>query len=1054
MLSSLRRAFSGKPDQPVTPYEEPSTSPSVQRQPTRSYSGIQVLHSSDHDEFDIVFVHGLKGDCLGTWKDRSTNEPWPKSLLPQVIEEARILTYSYDATVTGKGSLPSQNRISNHAAILLSALATLRQSDDTDRRPIIFVCHSLGGLVCQDALVLATQSPEQHLEDIANFARGIVFLGTPHYGSSLAEIGELVSRSFNTLRETNSDIVRVLTPDSAILARIQDSFHALLRTRRQDESSMIEITCFFEELPTKRLGLVVPKYSAILPGYTSIGIHRNHAEMTKFSHPDEPGFKAICGELKRWMKRVQRIKGKPQMKKDVPVTHYLVPYTYNPDFVGRLGILELLKLRLGHAGTVSQSRAHLRATLYGLGGIGYVQQLFSMDDLTNPGRKTQIALAYSSWLQEAFKDISVFWVHASSAERFLEAYTNIAKECKVPGHEDPDFDPLSETKAWLESEESGQWLMIVDNANDMQLIFPQTDNTSKPTYVKSDSLGQFIPECPHGAILITTRNMQVGSRLMRGKRPMKVGNMDEQESTQLLRQGLKREDDSPKDLLQLSSRLEFLPLALVQAAAFIQENSITVTDYLGLLDGSEDDLVDLLNEEFEAVGRDSGSPRAVAQTWMISFQQIERQYPFASELLSLMSSFDRQAIPLEFLEFYAHEKKGAESNITQLVKALGVLKAFCFIRAERGGDHNMHCIVQLVTRTWLLKKGTMTSYVRDAMLAVSDFFPYGCFEEAAACTAYLAHAFSVLGLQNVESDEDNLLRASILHRIGGFFLFQGRYAEAERVQREGIKIRTELLGEDHAETLILVSDLSASLERQGRWGEAENLGVAVVETRKRLYGEESHQTLDAMSILALNLYEQDRIDEAKQLYTHIFEVRKRVLGDEHPDTIRAMSDLAKTLGDGEEGEKMHRHVLEAKVKADGADHPETLSSKGNLAVVLYKRGKAREAEELQVEVMEVSERVLGEEHPDTLLSMMHLAKSWMFLGKEKADSRHLYPDVDMFGGAEKLLQKCVRLRTQLLGPDHPSTLESMLRLEEYQDAIERADRLEVNAEAFRHNSQA
>jgi hypothetical protein len=82
--------------------------------------------------------------------------------------------------------------------------------------------------------------------------------------------------------------------------------------RSKDESSMIEITCFYEELPTKRYGMIVPKHSAILPGYVSIGIHKNHAEMTKFSHSDEPGFKAICGELKRWINKIQEAKSKPQ----------------------------------------------------------------------------------------------------------------------------------------------------------------------------------------------------------------------------------------------------------------------------------------------------------------------------------------------------------------------------------------------------------------------------------------------------------------------------------------------------------------------------------------------------------------------------------------------------------------------------------------------------------------------------------------------------------------------------------------------------------------------
>jgi hypothetical protein len=146
----------------------------------------------------------------------------------------------------------------------------------------------------------------------------VIFLGTPHRGSSLAKIGELVSRSYGIIKETNSDIVKVLTEDSEVLARIQDGFLSLIRARSKDEASMIDITCFYEELPTKRLGLIVPKHSAILPGYAAIAIHRNHAEMTKFSSSEEPGFKAISGELKRWMKKIQQTPSKPQKQ---AVTH-------------------------------------------------------------------------------------------------------------------------------------------------------------------------------------------------------------------------------------------------------------------------------------------------------------------------------------------------------------------------------------------------------------------------------------------------------------------------------------------------------------------------------------------------------------------------------------------------------------------------------------------------------------------------------------------------------------------------------------------------------------
>ncbi|KAF5548421.1 hypothetical protein FMEXI_4771 [Fusarium mexicanum] len=1031
MLSSVRRVFrsKSKPDKPPTVKKDksvpqPSPAPIVQTRTTFFYSGIQTFHSTESDNIDIVFIHGLKGDCQKTWTDKTSGSPWPKTLLPLEIETARVLTYSYDSTVTGKEDVPSQNRISNHAYNLVTALASLRQSDNTNERPIIFICHSLGGLVCQD-----------HLQDIVNFTRGVIFLGTPHHGSSLAKIGELASRSVGLIKDTNSDIVQVLTRDSEVLARIQDSFQALLMTRSKDEASMIDITCFYEELPTKRFGVIVPKHSAILPGYISIGIHKNHAEMTKFSSSEEPGFVAICGELKRWMKRIQQTQ--PEPKKHTVAGHCLVPYTFNPDFIGRSEILDLIKIQLGDLEPQSHGRGHRRAALYGLGGVG----------------KTQIALSYAYWAQEVSQDTSVFWVHASSVEKFSEGYTNIANECKIPGHEDPTFDVLQVVKDWLESKESGEWLMVIDNADDLQLFFPQSESP-KMKQNTDKSLSQFIPQCAHGRVLITTRNMQVGSRLTKGKYPIEVGQMSDQEACQLLRQGIRQEDESEEDLLQLSSRLEFLPLALVQAAAFIQENSTTVKEYLELLGGNESDLVDLLNEEFETVGRDADTPHAVAQTWMLSFQQIEKQYPFASELLSLMCLFDRQKIPLDFVDFHARENLPAGSNTKlQLVKALGMLKAFCFIRAEKGGDHSMHRLIQLVTRTWLVRKGSIAEFTRHAFSAVSDFYPYADFddpefwlEDMATCTAYLSHAKSVLKAQIIEVEEDRLIRASVLHRVGSFFRFQGRYHEAESLQREGLSIRRELLGEDHIETLVITSDLAGSLARLRRFEESDKLQRGLIETFRRLHGDEDENTLDAMSNLSVHLSQQDRNDEAIALDLQVLEVRKRVFGEEHMGTIHVMDNLGVSL-EGKEAEELQIRVIEARTKTFGKEHPSTAFSMANLAMTYFNDGQLGKAEDLLLEAVEIDKKILGEDHPTTLRIMSNLGSVWLLFGQKFLNDRHLYPDVDMLGDAKRLFEECLRLQIKRLGADDSETIETRRLLDECLEAMEVADLLDAEEKA-------
>ncbi|PNP86251.1 hypothetical protein FNYG_00479 [Fusarium nygamai] len=696
-----------------------------------------------------------------------------------------------------------------------------------------------------------------------------------------------------------------------------------------------------------------------------------------------------------------------------------------------------MKVQLGDLEPQSHGRGHRRAALYGLGGVG----------------KTQIALSYAYWAQEVSQDTSVFWVHASSVEKFSEGYTNIANECKITGHEDPTFDVLQVVQDWLESKESGQWLMVIDNADDLQLFFPQTES-SKMKQSTDKSLSQFIPQCAHGRVLITTRNMQVGSRLTKGKYPIEVGQMSDQEACQLLRQGIRQEDESEEDLLQLSSRLEFLPLALVQAAAFIQENSITVKEYLELLDGSENDLVDLLNEEFETVGRDADTPHAVAQTWMLSFQQIERQHPFASELLSLMCLFDRQKIPLDFVDFHARENLPAGTNTKlQLVKALGMLKAFCFIRPEKGGDHSMHRLIQLVTRTWLVRKGSIAEFTRHAFSAVSDFYPYADFdnpefwlEDMATCTAYLSHAKSVLEAQIIETEEDRLIRASVLHRVGSFFRFQGRHREAESLQRQGLIIRRELLGEDHIETLVTISDLAGSLADLRRFEESDQLQRALIETLGRLHGDEHEETLDAMSNLAVHLSQQDRNDEAIALHRHVLEVRKRVFGEEHVGTIHVMDNLAAII-EGKEAEEMQLRVIEARTKILGKEHPSIAFSKANLAMTYFNDDELGKAEDLLLEAFEVDKKILGEDHPTTLRIMSNLGSVWLLFGQRFLNDRHLYPDVDMLGDAKRLFEECLRLQTKRLGPDDSETIETRRLLDECLEAMEVADLMDAEEKA-------
>ncbi|GKT65775.1 kinesin light chain [Colletotrichum tofieldiae] len=386
-------------------------------------------------------------------------------------------------------------------------------------------------------------------------------------------------------------------------------------------------------------------------------------------------------------------------KPKTPNSYFLVPYNKNPDFVGRTGALDHLKRQFGH-----------------------------------DQQRDAIALEYVYWLKEARPGISVFWVHASNAQRFRQAYASIAEECDIPGRDNPQANHLLLVKKWLEKGDQGPWLMVIDNADDTHLFFQAQEacQADTPTGESKDegNLGHYIPECRHGSVLITTRNKQTGSRLAPGKPATKVNELTTDEADQLLRSMLEEPDRiiSAADTSALLSRLEHLPLALAQAAAFIQENEITIAQYVKLLDKSNSSLVDHLSQPFEAVGRDSGTPHALAATWIISFEQIEKQNALASDVLSLLSFFDRQAIPHRFVNDYICYQQPPDSETdteASATKVLGILKAFSLITEAKDESLDIHRLVQAVTRKWLINKQRASEFAQQALQIVSDAYPFG-----------------------------------------------------------------------------------------------------------------------------------------------------------------------------------------------------------------------------------------------------------------------------------------------------------------------------------------
>lgn len=161
---------------------------------------------------------------------------WLRDFLPTKIADARIMTFGYNADVVN--SLSTLD-VRGHANKLLSRLRNRRDDPPVDGRPIVFVCHSLGGIVVKQALRLAAN--DSTYTDIAESTKGIVFLGTPHRGSGFADwAGRLASIvRVSVAVKVQKSLLKTLSNDSEELLRISEDFRTIV--------SKYVIVSFYEE---------------------------------------------------------------------------------------------------------------------------------------------------------------------------------------------------------------------------------------------------------------------------------------------------------------------------------------------------------------------------------------------------------------------------------------------------------------------------------------------------------------------------------------------------------------------------------------------------------------------------------------------------------------------------------------------------------------------------------------------------------------------------------------------------------------------------------------
>lgn len=557
-----------------------------------------------------------------------------------------------------------------------------------------------------------------------------------------------------------------------------------------------------------------------------------------------------------------------------------------------------------------------------------------------------------------YPEAHVFWIHAATSDRFIQAYNDVARKLLIPGWNDPKADTLQIVHEWFMNEKNGRWLLILDNADNMEIFHPSGDSKTNVQKEQTPILARYLPSRSKGSILITTRDSSVGRNLANGKEPLGVFPMTPDEGKAMLLSRVP--DNQPEtDLEQLLVELEYLPLAITQAAAFISQNYIDLSEYLELLHAND---ANILDKEFYDWRRDPEATNSMIRTWRLSFDQIRRRQPYAADILSLMSVLDRQGLSKTLF------CRGNEQE-AELVTAFGTLQAFSLITADKGKTgFEMHRLVQMATRKWLELQGALNGWQEKALSLLTKKFPFPDYENWTVCKSLTPHVQVVLKYE-FETDSSRLDCAGLLYDVAQFETTQGRYKAAEEMSRGALKECEKTFEENDLRALAALHNLAVALQNQGKYEAAEEIYRRTLKGYEKTLGENDLTTLNNIDNLAAVLQCQGKYETAEKLSWRALKESEKILGENHSDTLITVQILANTLGcqnKYEKAEEMNWRALKGYEKILGENHPNTLISAHNLAWLFHNQKKYNEATKLYQRACEGLQKILGPEHPDTV----------------------------------------------------------------------------------------
>ncbi|KAF2842629.1 HET-domain-containing protein [Patellaria atrata CBS 101060] len=497
----------------------------------------------------------------------------------------------------------------------------------------------------------------------------------------------------------------------------------------------------------------------------------------------------------------------------------IIPFSRNDHFVGRESQLAELEAKLlGDKQTTTLA-------IVGPGGIG----------------KSQLALELAYKIRQKNKNYSVFWINASDIDSLYQSYTSIAQKLDIPGWDDEKVDIRQLVKFHLSRKDARQCLLIFDNTENITL------KSSGFSTARAANLIDYLPQSELCSIIFTTTNSDTAKSLA-SQNIVKLGEMAPDMAQRTLENYLntpvlRSEQQEAKLLLQ---DLLYLPLAIVQAAAYINTRNVTLQMYRSQLVRRKKEALERDSELSKDKLQEYGIKSPIAITLLVSMDQIHRSDTLAADYLFLAACVDRKDIPLDFLE---------ASSPREREDAIKVLSSYALIvRRPAESALDLHQLVHRALREWLRKLERLDQWTRNAITRLLRVFPDPDHGNRSKWRRLLPHAKYALSHSLVEQEGGN--RLTLAWKCAMTLHSDGRYNECEELYVQVMETSSRVLGDEHPSTLTSMANLAST-----------------------------------MANLAFTLKCQGSLSRAISLIEDCYKLQTVVLGPQHPYTISSRETL-------------------------------------------------------------------------------------------------------------------------------------------------------------------